>query len=98
MAQYGELGREAGVARDLGKRLKDIVDRWGEHARVVTVNFQEKPEKARSFARKQGLAVPVYLDREAAFAKRYEVTSLPFLLVLGDGETTFAGKLPAEDP
>ena len=83
-------------SRDLGPRVREMAEKWGKRARVLTVNFQEDPEKARTFARQQGLAVPVYLDREAVFAKRYAVTSLPFLLVLDDGETAFAGRLPAD--
>lgn len=83
-------------SRDIGARVAAIAARWGKRARVVTVNFQESAEKARSFAREQQLDVPVYLDREAAFAKRYAVTSLPFLLVVRSGETPFAGKLPAD--
>ena len=30
------------------------------------------------------------------FAKRHAVTSLPFLLVIEDGEVAFSGKLPAD--
>ncbi len=83
-------------SRNIGERVAAIEERWGERARVVTVNFQEKPETARAFARKQELATPVYLDRNAVFAKRHAVTSLPFLLVLSTGEAAFAGKLPAD--
>lgn len=83
-------------SRDVGARVEALVARWGERARVVTVNFQEDADKARAFARKQRLSVPVYLDREATFAKRHSVTSLPFLLVVDGGETAFAGKLPAD--
>lgn len=83
-------------SRDVGERVAAIAERWGGRARVVTVNFQESPAKAREFARSQKLEVPVYLDRDAAFAKRYAVTSLPFLLVVRKGETAFEGKLPAD--
>lgn len=83
-------------SRDIGARVGAIADRWGKRARVATVNFQESPAKAREFARAQQLGVPVYLDREAVFAKRHAVTSLPFLLVFRKGETAFAGKLPAD--
>ncbi len=82
--------------RDLGERVQAIAARWGKRARVVTVNFQESPAKAREFARAQKLEVPVYLDRDTLFAKRYTVTSLPFLVVVRSGETAFAGKLPAD--
>lgn len=82
--------------RDIGKRVEGILERWGERARVATVNFQEDETAARGFARKQRLTVPVYLDREAVFAKRHGVSSLPFLLVIEDGETSFSGKLPSD--
>jgi thiol-disulfide isomerase/thioredoxin len=82
--------------RNLGARVAAIADRWGERARVITVNFQEEPERARRFVRSQKVQVPVFLDREARFAKRHAVTSLPFLLVFESGETAFAGKLPAD--
>ena len=83
-------------SRDLGERLAAIDKRWGKRARVISVNFQETPDKARAFVEGQKLRVPVYLDRDANFAKRHAVTSLPFLLVLVDGKTGFAGKLPAD--
>ena len=83
-------------SRDIGERVAELESRWGERARVITVNFQETAEEAREFARKQRLRVPVYLDREAAFAKRHAVTSLPYLLVVGNGKTEFAGRLPSE--
>lgn len=83
-------------SRTIGPRLDALAERWGKRARVISVNFQEGEEKARAFARKQRFTVPVYLDREAVFAKRYAVTSLPFLLVVSDGETAFAGKFPLD--
>lgn len=83
-------------SRDIGSRVEALAARWGKRARVITVNFQEDAEKARAFARKQRLSVPVYLDVEATFAKRHAVTSLPFLLVLSEGETAFAGRLSAD--
>lgn len=83
-------------SRALGERMAAISERWGKSARVITVNFQEEPETARAFAKRQKLQVPVYLDKDAVFAKRFAVTSLPFLIVLDDGETDFAGKLPAD--
>jgi thiol-disulfide isomerase/thioredoxin len=82
--------------RDIGKRVERIAARWGEKARVATVNFQEDEATARDFARRQRLAVPVYLDRNAVFAKRHGVSSLPFLLVIENGETSFSGKLPTD--
>jgi thiol-disulfide isomerase/thioredoxin len=84
------------LSRDLGSRISAIARSWGDRARVITVNFQEDPAKARAFVEQQKLKVPVYLDRDAVFAKRYAVTSLPFLLVLENGKTSFAGKLPAD--
>lgn len=83
-------------SRDIGRRVAALAATWGARARVVCVNFQESADRARSFARAQAIEVPVYLDRDAAFAKRYAVTALPFLLVVSDGETAFAGRLPAD--
>lgn len=83
-------------SRDLGTRIAAIAETWGDRARVISVNFQEEPAKARAFVDQQKLKVPVYMDRDAVFAKRYAVTSLPFLLVLEDGKTGFAGKLPVD--
>lgn len=86
-------------SRNIGARVGAVAERWGERARVVTVNFQESREKAREFARKQGLRAPVFLDTDATFARRYAVTSLPFLLVLDDGKVAYSGRLPADpDP
>lgn len=82
--------------RDVGERVERIAERWRERARVGTVNFQEDEATAREFARRQKIRVPVYLDRDAAFAKRHAVTSLPFLLVIEDGKAVFSGKLPAD--
>ncbi len=83
-------------SRNIGPRIAALAASWGKRARVITVNFQESAERARTFAREQKIEVPIYLDGDAAFAKRFAVTSLPFLLVLRDGEPAFAGKLPAD--
>ena len=82
--------------RALGKTLERLEARWSDRARVITVNFQERPERARRFVREQGIELPVYLDAKATFAKRHAVTALPFLLVFDEGEKKFSGRLPAD--
>jgi thiol-disulfide isomerase/thioredoxin len=85
-------------------RCKDIVDRvnaierrWGNRARVVTVNFQEDRGTVDGFLSGQNLSAPVYLDGDGAFSKKHAVTTLPGLLVIRDGSVAFRGRLP-DDP
>ncbi|MDX1384396.1 MAG: TlpA disulfide reductase family protein [Thermoanaerobaculia bacterium] len=82
--------------RDIGRRVNELAAGWKGRARVITVNFQEEKAAAREFRDSQQLASPVFLDADAAFAKKHGVTSLPFLLVFRDGDSLFAGKLPPD--
>jgi hypothetical protein len=83
--------------RDVVDRVNAIDGRWGERARVVTVNFQEDRGAVEAFLRGKELRVPVFLDAEGAFTKRYAMTSLPGLLVVQNGEVAYNSKLP-DDP
>ncbi len=84
--------------RDVADRVNRIHDRWGQQARVVTVNFQEDAETVRQFLEGKDLKVPVFLDSgNAEFSKRYNVTRVPRLLVFRDGVTTVNVNLP-DDP
>lgn len=82
--------------RDIGPRVNELASGWKGRARVVTVSFQEESGAAREFRDRQQLRSPVFLDTDAAFSKKHGVTSLPFLLVFRNGESLFAGKLPAD--
>lgn len=82
--------------RDLGERVNPLAEKWASKARVVTVNFQEERDAAASFAARQALVVPVYLDSDGEFAKGYGVTNLPGLLVLRDGQPIYSGRFTPE--
>lgn len=84
--------------RDIVDRVNALVDRWGDRARVVTINFQEDGGAVRSFlAGKPPLKAPVFLDRDGELSKRNHVNSAPWLLILKDGRVSFSEKLP-QDP
>lgn len=83
--------------RDVVPRVNALAERWGRQARVITVNFQEDRGTVEGFLGGQGLRVPVFLDPDGAFAKRYAVTNLPGLLVIQNGETAYRNRLP-DDP
>jgi len=82
--------------RDIVERLQAIDGRWGSRARVASVDFQEDAAAVEEFLRGKGLRSPVYLDREGQFSKSLEVTTLPGLVVVRDGQIRFQGRLPAD--
>jgi cytochrome c biogenesis protein CcmG/thiol:disulfide interchange protein DsbE len=84
-------------SRDIVERVNPIAQRWGGRARVVTVNFQEEAPAVQGFLSGKSLAVPVFLDSDGAFSKKYAVAILPGLLVVKDGQVVYRGKLP-DDP
>lgn len=82
--------------RDIVDRVNGIQARYGDRARVATIDFQEDPAEVERFLRGKGLAVPVYLDRDGEFSKSMAVTWLPGLLVYRDGRVRYQGRLPAD--
>lgn len=82
--------------RDIVERIQAIDGRFGSRARVASVDFQEEPAAVEEFLRGKGLRSPVYLDREGEFSKSLEVTTLPGLVVVRDGQIRFQGRLPAD--
>jgi thiol-disulfide isomerase/thioredoxin len=84
-------------SRDIVERVNPLAERWGGKARVVTVDFQEEAPAVQGFLAGRSLAVPVFLDSDGGFAKKYAVATLPGLLVLRDGQVAYRGKLP-DDP
>ena len=81
-------------------RCRDIVERsdavhgaWNSKARVALVDFQEKPAEVRKFFGGRSPKAPIYLDGDGAFAKKYSVTQLPFVLVFRGGEGVARGRL-----
>lgn len=83
--------------RDVVDRVNALAGRWGGQARVITVNFQEDRPTVEGFLAGKGLRVPVFLDADGAFAKRYAMTNLPGLLVIQNGEAAYRNRLP-DDP
>ena len=80
-------------SRDIVERVNALSGRWGGRARVVTVNFQEERPVAERFLAGKQLGVPVCLDADGAFSRKYNVATLPGLLVVKDGQVAFHGKL-----
>lgn len=81
--------------RDIVERTNAIVDRWGDRALVLLVDFQEEPGAVESFVQGKARA-KVYLDRDGSFSKMHAVTNLPGLVIFKDGATGFSGKLPTD--
>ena len=84
-------------SRDVVERVNRVAQRWNGKARVVTVNFQEERGVAERFLAGKNLGVPVYLDQDGSFSKKYTMAWLPGLLIIKDGKVAYRGKLP-EDP
>lgn len=82
--------------QDVVPRVNALSRSWSSKGRVVAVNFQEDRATIERFLSGQGFQVPVLLDEDGAFAKKYAVTSLPGLLVFRDGQKAFGGRLPEE--
>jgi len=81
-------------SRDIVERANPLAGRWGGRARVLTVNFQEDRPAVEGFLAGKGLAAPVCLDSDGAFSRKFNVATLPGLLVLKDGQVAYRGKLP----
>jgi thiol-disulfide isomerase/thioredoxin len=79
--------------RDVVQRANQINEKWGDQAKVIMVDFQEDKGEVEAFLSGQSPTVPVYLDRDGSFSKRYSVTHLPGLLILQDGKAVFSGRL-----
>jgi thiol-disulfide isomerase/thioredoxin len=81
-------------SRDIVQRVGPIVSRWSGSARVVTVNFQEERQAVDGFLAGKGFGAPVCMDPEGVFSRKYNVATLPGLLVIKDGQVAYRGKLP----
>jgi thiol-disulfide isomerase/thioredoxin len=83
-------------SRDIVERVNPIVARWGGSARVLTVTFQEERAAVERFLAGKGLNAPVCMDTEGVFSRRHNVSTLPGLLVVRDGQVAYRGKLPQD--
>ena len=82
-------------SRGIEGRINALARKWNGRARVVAVNFQEEEAQVAGSAGQMG--VPVCLDLDGAFSRRFDVSTLPGLLVLRNGEALVHERLP-EDP
>ena len=82
--------------RGIVERAAALEARWGQQARVITVNFQEDASTIRRFLGPAPAPVPVYLDLSGTFSRRHGVTTLPAMVFLRRGEGQYQGRL-AED-
>ena len=80
-------------SRDIVERVHPLAGRWGGQARVFTVNFQENPQAVQGFLAGRSFGVPVCLDPDGVFSKKYNIATLPGLLVVKDGQVVYHGKL-----
>ena len=80
-------------SRGVAEKVNALARRFNGKARVVTVNFQENRAAVDGFLAGGRFDVPVFLDADGAFAKRYAVANLPGLLVVKGGEAAYRGKL-----
>ncbi len=81
-------------SRDIAERVSSLVSRWGARARVVTVDFQEDRPAVERFLAGKSLGAPVCMDPDGAFSRKYNVATLPGLVVFKDGQVVHRGKLP----
>jgi thiol-disulfide isomerase/thioredoxin len=83
-------------SRDIAERVSAINGRWGSKARVMTVSFQEDREAVERFMKGKSFGAPVCLDPDGAFSRKYNVATLPGLVVFKDGQPVYRGKLSDE--
>jgi thiol-disulfide isomerase/thioredoxin len=81
-------------SRDIAGRVSSLASRWGGRARVVTVDFQEERPAVERFLAGKSFGAPVCLDPDGTFSRKYNVATLPGLVVFKDGQVVLRGKLP----
>jgi thiol-disulfide isomerase/thioredoxin len=81
-------------SRDIVERVTPLAGRWSSRARVLTVNFQEDRPTVEGFLRGRNLGAPICMDPDGAFSRKYNVATLPGLLIVKDGQVAYRGKLP----
>ncbi len=81
-------------SHDIVDRVKLLTGHWAGKARVVMLDFQEDRQTVEAFLAGKPPGVPVFLDTDGAFSKKFAVATLPGLVVVKDGKPTYHGKLP----
>lgn len=82
-------------ARNIGERIDQLSQRFGNRARVCGVHFQDTPDEVRRSLDGMPRA-PLYVDARGDFSKHYQVTDLPALLVLRGGRVVHRGRLTSD--
>jgi thiol-disulfide isomerase/thioredoxin len=80
-------------SRDIAERVSALSQRWGGRARVVAVSFQEERQGVERFVAGKSFGAPVCLDPDGAFSHKYNIASLPGLVVVRDGQVVHRGRL-----
>jgi thiol-disulfide isomerase/thioredoxin len=80
-------------SRDIAERVSALAGKWGSRARVVAVSFQEDRAAVERFAAGKSFGAPICLDPDGAFARKYNIATLPGLVILKDGQAVHRGKL-----
>jgi hypothetical protein len=70
--------------------------RWHEQAKIVAVDFQEERAAVEAFLAGKAMPCPVFLDPDGTFARKYQISTLPGLLVIRDGKVLYRGPIPDE--
>ncbi|HKI01282.1 MAG TPA: TlpA disulfide reductase family protein [Thermoanaerobaculia bacterium] len=83
-------------SKDIVERINPLAGRWSGRARVLTVNFQEDQQAVQGFLRGRDMGAPICMDPDGAFSRKYNVATLPGLLIVKDGQVAYRGKLPAD--
>ena len=81
-------------SRDIAERVSALAGRWGSRARVVTVELPGGPPGGRALPGRQELRRPGLPRPDGAFSRKYNVATLPGLVVVKDGQVAYHGKLP----
>jgi thiol-disulfide isomerase/thioredoxin len=84
-------------SRGIAERVAPLASRWGGRARVVTVTYQEDGPAVERFLAGKTLGAPVCQDPDGVFSRKYDIATLPGLVVFKDGQAAYHGKLP-DDP
>ncbi len=80
-------------SRDIAERVSALTRRWGSRARVVAVSFQEERPVVERFVAGKSFGAPVCLDPDGTFSRKYNIATLPGLVVIKDGQAAYHGKL-----
>ncbi len=80
-------------SRDIAERVSAISRRWGSHARVMAVSFQEERPTVARFAAGKSFGAPVCMDSDGTFSHKYNIATLPGLVVVRDGQVVHGGRL-----